>query len=274
MTTHGFMKSMPLVLAHEGGYVDHPRDPGGATNLGITLATLRAYRGRPVSKDDVKRLTRKEAEAIYRKNYWQPIKGDDLPAGLDYAMFDYAVNSGVSRAVKELQRIVGTKPDGVMGVQTLAALDARPAAYLIDALCSRRLAFLKSLKTWPTFGLGWSRRVTGVRSAAKDMARGISLGVMSFGHSVSADGAAKAPTEEQRALSTPAGKEAAALGGAGVAGGVAVAAQPAADVVGVLTQQQDELTSGDVARLIVAGIIVVAVVGLALWQYRRSRARG
>lgn len=270
MTTQGFMKSIPLVLAHEGGYVDHPRDPGGATNLGITINTLRAYRGRPVTKDDVKNLTRKEAEAIYRKNYWQPIKGDDLPAGLDYAMFDYAVNSGVSRAVKELQRIVGVKQDGVMGVQTLAAVNARGAQDLINALCTRRLAFLKSLRTWPTFGKGWNRRVLGVRGNAMLMAEHIEPARL-VGE---VEAPSKAAPEDQRALSTPAGKEAAALGGAGVAGGVAVAAQPAVDVVAVLTQQQDELASGDVVRLIVAGVIIAAVVVTAVWAYRRSRARG
>jgi lysozyme family protein len=161
-----FSLCLPLILAHEGGYVDHPADPGGATNLGITLATLSAWRGATVTKADVRALTQKEAGAIYRARYWNAVRGDDLPPGLDLAMFDYAVNSGVGRAAKDLQGLVGAVQDGAIGAKTLAALDGMPAAHLVTRLCDTRLAFLRGLKTWPTFGKGWARRVEETRAAA------------------------------------------------------------------------------------------------------------
>src|SRR5690554_3967496 len=135
------------ILASEGGYVDHPSDPGGATNLGITHRTLAAWRGKPVTKQDVRNLTRAEALEIYKAQYWRTSGADRMPAGLDYAVFDYAVNSGPARAVKDLQRVLGVGVDGVVGAQTLAAIAARKAADLIRALCDRRRAFVRALNT-------------------------------------------------------------------------------------------------------------------------------
>lgn len=150
------------ILASEGGYVDHPKDPGGATNMGITHRTLAAWRGRPVTKQDVRNLTRDEALRIYKAQYWDTVKGDQLPAGLDYAVFDYAVNSGPARAARDLQRVLGVAVDGVIGVQTLAAINAHPRPIrLIEDLCERRLNFVKGLSTWSTFGRGWQRRIMG-----------------------------------------------------------------------------------------------------------------
>ena len=100
------------VLAQEGGYVDHPADPGGATNKGITIQTLAQWRGHAVTKDDVRNLSIKEAGEMYHARYWQAVHADDLPAGLDLAMFDYAVNSGPARAIKTLQQALGLTPDG------------------------------------------------------------------------------------------------------------------------------------------------------------------
>lgn len=165
-----FARSLKAVLAHEGGYVDHPADPGGATNLGITFAVLQKGRGKPITKADVKALTQDEAAAIYKANYWDRVRGDDLPAGVDYAVFDFAVNSGVSRAATYLQEIVGVAPDGKIGPLTLQAVAASDAVKLIERLCGNRMAFLKRLSTWPTFGKGWSSRVSGVIRLAKDMA--------------------------------------------------------------------------------------------------------
>ena len=167
-----FKKAIELVLKHEGGYVDHPSDPGGATNLGITRATLAAYRGLSVGelpKSDVKRLTRHEAEAIYKKNYWDKVSGDELANGVDYAVMDYAVNSGVSRSAKALQGIVGAKVDGVIGVMTLRAANEYDDQQLIERLCDGRLSFLQRLRHWKTFGKGWRRRVVGVKAKAVDM---------------------------------------------------------------------------------------------------------
>jgi lysozyme family protein len=98
---------LPLVLNHEGGYVDHPKDPVGATNLGVTIGTLSGWLGRKATKAEVKALTVKDVAPIYRHNYWDKVRGKDLPAGLDYAVFDFAVNSGPFKAASSLQTILG-----------------------------------------------------------------------------------------------------------------------------------------------------------------------
>lgn len=166
---NNFEKALALVLEHEGGYVNHPKDPGGATNKGVTQAVYDAYRkmrGRgPMS---VKFITDEELRAIYKFQYWDKVQGDFLPTGLDYAMFDFAVNSGVGRASKYLQAVLGVEQDGQIGARTLAAIHS-PSA-VINALCDRRIGFLRNLKTFLTFGKGWTRRVTDVRAHALDMA--------------------------------------------------------------------------------------------------------
>jgi len=162
------------VLRHEGGYADNAKDPGGATNLGITRKTLARWRQISpwwsLGKDEVKALGRGEAAKIYRALYWDVSKAGALPAGVDLAMFDFAVNSGPATAVKALQRELGTKADGVLGPLTLAALKARIAeagiAALIDALCGQRLGFLQRLTGFAVFGRGWSKRVAAIRTAA------------------------------------------------------------------------------------------------------------
>lgn len=165
------------VLKSEGGYVDDPRDAGGATNMGITLAALRDWRKRPIAKQDVKDLSQAEAIAIYRANYWNPVKGDDLPAGVDYVVFDASVNSGPKTAVKWLQRAVGVNDDGIIGPKTLAAVRALPARVVINKALDLRLAAMRQMKNtktgallWPAFGKGWSNRVAEVRSDALAMA--------------------------------------------------------------------------------------------------------
>lgn len=165
-----FEACLAHVLQSEGGYVDHPSDPGGATNMGITIATLRTWRGRSVTKADVKALTRAEAAAIYRKNYWDAVRGDDLPRGLDLVAFDAAVNSGVSRGAKWLQSALGVPADGKVGPKTIAAANAAHKDAVIDRACDLRLGFLRQLGTWKTFGKGWTRRVESVRAAASKMA--------------------------------------------------------------------------------------------------------
>ncbi|MCB8820043.1 glycoside hydrolase family 108 protein [Microvirga rosea] len=165
-----FKQALVQVLAHEGGFVLHPVDPGGATHYGITRQTLSQARGRPASIDDVRRLTRDEAAAIYRRFYWDKVRGDDLSPGLDLAVFDLAVNSGPGRAALMLQEVVGVVPDGIIGPRTLeAARDASPSD-LIRGLTRKRLAFLSGLATWPVFGRGWRRRVLAVEQDALRLA--------------------------------------------------------------------------------------------------------
>lgn len=160
-----FNKVLPLVLAHEGGYVNHPADPGGATMKGITQAVYDSYRvNRGEPKRSVRQITRAELQDIYKRQYWDMCNADELPAGIDYAIFDYAVNSGANRAAKDLQRTVGARVDGQVGEETIRlckeAAD-KDEVKLIADYCNRRMRFLRSLKTWKTFGLGWSRRVMG-----------------------------------------------------------------------------------------------------------------
>lgn len=170
MAAANFGRALPLVLKHEGGYVDHPKDPGGATNLGVTIGTLSSWLGRPASKAEVKALTRATVAPIYRKNYWAAIRGDELPAGLDYCVFDFAVNSGPKRAAMALQRAVGVADDGVIGSITLANIANRPVDATIERIMADRMTFLRRLSTWSTFGKGWTARCDGVLKEALDMA--------------------------------------------------------------------------------------------------------
>ncbi|MFT8245729.1 glycoside hydrolase family 108 protein [Roseomonas sp. BN140053] len=165
-----FDRCLAVVLEKEGGFVDDPRDPGGATNMGITLATLQGFREAPVTVGDVRDLTRSEAREIYRARYWTAMRCADLPAGLDLVVFDFGVNAGPSRSIKLLQRIAGVTADGSIGPITLAALRAQPAARLINAVSEARLEYYRALSTFPTFGRGWTARTDAVRTAALAMA--------------------------------------------------------------------------------------------------------
>lgn len=175
-----YTKILDLVLRHEGGYVNHPKDPGGATNKGITQKVYdndRARRG--LSKQSVKNIAPEEVETIYRRSYWNVVRGDNLPSGVDYVVFDGGVNSGPMQSVKWLQRALGKSytgvVDGVIGDLTLEAIKAHTPTDLINKICDNRLNFLKALKTWPTFGKGWERRVAEVRKAAHKMAQASTL---------------------------------------------------------------------------------------------------
>jgi len=156
----------------EGSFIDHPDDPGGPTNKGVTQRVYDAWRGRRGKpKKDVRHITKQEAEAIYKAQYWDKVMGDELPSGVDYAILDFAVNSGVHRAVKFVQEIVGVAADGVMGHVTLAAVAGFGSVQLINRLCDKRLAFIRRLKTYTTFGKGWEVRIARVRKASIAMAR-------------------------------------------------------------------------------------------------------
>ena len=162
-------KALDAVLHHEGGYVHHEKDPGGITNLGCTKTVWEEWCGHPVSEQDMRDLTAEKVAPLYKTKYWDKIKGDDLPAGIDYIVFDAAINSGPGRAAKWLQECVGTQPDGAIGPMTLQAARAMVGTDLVNLYCDKRLAFLKELKTWDTFGKGWARRVEEVRAAALAM---------------------------------------------------------------------------------------------------------
>ena len=150
-----------------GRLVKHPQDPGGHTRLGITLRTLRRWRGSDdVTPDDLWEMTHEEVKAIYHAFYWNAVRADRLPPGVDYVVFDFAVNSGPARAVKTLQELLRVTVDGVVGDETARAALAADRQQLIQDYCQRRLEFLQSLKTFSTFGRGWTRRVDEVERLA------------------------------------------------------------------------------------------------------------
>ena len=164
-----WIKCLETILHHEGGYVNHPKDPGGETNLGVTKRVYEDFGG----TKDMKDLTREDVEPIYKKNYWDRVKGDDLPAGLDLCVFDFGVNAGTGRAAKYLQTLIGTVADGGIGPNTLKKLNDYVEEHGIeDAIKnyqSDRQKYYESLSTFDTFGKGWTRRVDETTELALEM---------------------------------------------------------------------------------------------------------
>lgn len=165
MAVANFAASLKLVLVHEGGWSNHPADPGGATMKGVIQTVYNAYRrGRNLPQQSVRFIGDDELLDIYRYQYWNLIRGDALPRGLDYCVFDGAVNSGWSQSGKWLQRALGSyykgRIDGFIGMLSIDAVDQHPdKAALIRSYCANRLGMLRALRTWPVFGRGWFRRV-------------------------------------------------------------------------------------------------------------------
>lgn len=265
MAANGFARSLPHVLVHEGGYVNHPSDPGGATNKGVTFRIYDAYRTRKgLPTRDVRDISAAEISEIYKLQYWDAVKGDELPAGLDYVLFDGAVNSGPSQSIKWLQRALGNVTvDGQMGQATLAAVaEYDDTEDLIDRVCDRRMAFLKALRIWGAFGKGWTRRVNGVREAGKAWARG-------HGYKMPMDVpvSKKAKTSDAK---KPPGKGAAdaATGGGIASGGLGTALETARQSLEPFSEAVPW-----VGKLIVAMILVGALLTVGGLVYRWYAAR-
>ena len=165
-----FETALDLVLKSEGGFVNHPKDPGGMTNLGCTKVVWEEFVGHPVTEADMRALTPADVAPLYKQKYWDKVSGDDLPDGLDYAVFDAAINSGPSRAAKWLQEMVHVTVDGDIGPGTLKAVAEHPVKDLIARYTNLRLQFLKNLTTWNTFGKGWGNRIRHVHDSAFAMA--------------------------------------------------------------------------------------------------------
>ena len=164
-----WQKSFELMLKSEGGYVNNPADPGGMTNLGVTKATWENWVGRESDEAEMRGLTPEKVEPLYKKKYWDAVRGDELPMGLDYLMFDFAVNAGAGRAIKTLQTAVGVTPDGGFGPMTMAAVQAVDPNELIERFSQAKEDFYRSLTTFATFGKGWLNRVADVKVKASAM---------------------------------------------------------------------------------------------------------
>jgi lysozyme family protein len=162
-------RSFELMLQSEGGFVNHPSDPGGMTNLGVTKATWENWVGRESDEAEMRGLTAEKVEPLYKNKYWDAVRGDELPMGLDYLMFDFAVNAGAGRAIKTLQTAVGVTPDGGFGPMTMAAVQAIDPVELIERFSQAKEDFYRSLNTFATFGKGWLNRVVDVKVKASAM---------------------------------------------------------------------------------------------------------
>lgn len=266
-----FREALDHILVHEGGKVDHPKDPGGRTNKGITQRVYDGWRTKNhLPARDVYLIDDKEVEAIYRFQYWEPIMGDQLPRGVGYVVMDGAVNSGNGQSVKWLQRSLPAytgQIDGIMGSGTLGAVLATiDHDALIARIIDRREAFLKALKTWPTFGKGWMRRINAVEKTGQAWASG------SVGPAVSfiSGGNAKAPIEDAKQAPGKGVADAATGGGIG-AGGIAA----------ILNRAQEMLTPYSAAGgwiettvvLLIVGGTVLSIGGVAYrWFSNRKRA--
>ena len=149
-----FDECLKMLLHHEGGYVNHPSDPGGETNLGVTKKVYQEWGG----TKDMKDLTVEDVAPIYKKNYWDRCKCDDLESCVDWVVFDWAVNSGTGRSAKAIQKICGATQDGAIGPKTLALIGKQDTQYVVEEFGKIRQDFYESLKTFDTFGKGWTRR--------------------------------------------------------------------------------------------------------------------
>ena len=164
-----FDKCLAMLLEHEGGYVNSKHDRGGMTNLGVTRSVYEDWMDRPVTEQEMRDLTPDDVAPIYKKNYWDRVKGDSLPSGLDWSCFDWAVNSGSGRPAKAIQRAVGATQDGAIGNQTLGLVAEKDPKFIIDYVYTVRQAFYESLDDFKHFGRGWSRRNTETLHQAMEM---------------------------------------------------------------------------------------------------------
>ena len=164
-----FEASLKAVLKHEGGFVNHPKDPGGMTNLGVTKKVWEEWVGHEVDEKAMRALTPEIVAPMYKKKYWDAVKADEMPEGLDYLMFDFAVNAGVGRASKTIQKAVGATPDGAIGAKTMQAIRDADQTKLVENFSKEKENFYRSLATFSTFGKGWLRRVAETKTHAESM---------------------------------------------------------------------------------------------------------
>lgn len=261
-----FAHVMPKILIHEGGKVNHPKDPGGRTNQGVIQRVYDGWRQRnDLPLRSVYDMEPHERDDIYKKQYWDAVKGDQLPQGVDYVVMDGAVNSGPGQSIKWLQRALGVKADGVIGQATLAAVEAvNDHDSLIAKILQRREAFLRALKTFKTFGKGWMNRVTQVLKIGQAWAVG-SVGP----DPVFFDGMNRKATIDQ-AKSRPVKAAADATTGAGAASlGLTGAINEARDQISGVAG--DSVTLSYVLSALAITSVLSVVAGLAYRAYAKRR---
>ena len=232
MAKDNFPQALRWVLQHEGFFVDHPKDPGGATNRGITQRTYDAFRrSRSETPRDVRAIEEAEVRQIYREQYADAVWFDRLPSGLDYALFDFAVTSGPARAVK-----------------------AHDSGQVITLLCDARQRFVRSLRTYKTFGKGWERRIAEVRHKGLALAKGQAPGDDNLSETPKADGA--------QSLTASIGASRRSKGAVAGVAGTALAAIPEAME---MARPAQELA--DFARYagLVGLLIVACALGYIIW---------
>lgn len=161
-----FEKALSLLLKQEGGFSNDPHDPGGMTNLGVTEVNWIMWKQREVTEDEMRSLTPEAVAPFYRVRYWNPLRCDDLPAGLDVLVFDFGVNAGCKQSARTLQRCVGTTPDGAVGPLTIRAAKEKDLRELIEKFSQAREEFYRSLPLFPRYGKGWLNRTQNVKLAA------------------------------------------------------------------------------------------------------------
>jgi len=164
-----WQKAFEQMLASEGGYVHHPSDPGGMTNLGVTKRVWEEWVGRESNEKEMRSLTPEMVEPLYKRKFWDAVRGNELPAGISYLIFDFAVNAGVGRSIKTLQSATGVTPDGGFGPMTMAAVQAIDPVELIEKFSQGKEDFYRSLNTFETFGKGWLNRVAAVKVKATSL---------------------------------------------------------------------------------------------------------
>jgi lysozyme family protein len=169
MAASNWQKAFEQMLASEGGYVNHPSDPGGMTNLGVTKRVWEEWVGRESNEKEMRSLTPEMVAPLYKRKFWDACKCDELPTGVDYLVFDFAVNAGPGRSAKILQTAVGVPADGGIGPITLAAVKAQDPVELIEKFSRAKEDFYRSLNTFDTFGKGWLNRVAAVKIKANTM---------------------------------------------------------------------------------------------------------
>ena len=169
--TGNFKECLALVLKSEGGFVNHPSDPGGMTNLGVTKRVWQEYTGHEADEKEMRSLTPEKVAPLYEQKYWRPCYGEVLPRGLDFVVFSMGVNAGPGRSVKLLQQSLGCVPDGIIGPRTRELISTSNTATLIAKFSETRREYYRALKTFPTFGKGWLARVDREESEALQMCK-------------------------------------------------------------------------------------------------------